>query len=375
MCFIIAAKMDSSLLYEIALTKIPNIGDIQARAMVQAIGSAEAVFKTPTRILEKIEGIGKVRANAVKQFTSFKEAEQEIKFIDKHNIQALFFTSEKYPKRLLNCPDSPALLYYKGTGNLNLEKIIAVAGTRNHTIQGQYDCEKLIHELSEYAVTIVSGLAYGIDTLAHKSALANKLPTIGVLAHGLHTIYPSINTCLSKEMQKEGGLLTEFSFSAKPDKQNFPKRNRITAGICDALVVVESGSKGGSLITADIANSYHKDVFAFPGRTNDVKSEGCNELIKSHKAQLITSAKDIANLMRWETKQQNEKPTQLKLFENLNDLEKTIVELLLTEKMAHIDTIAFKCQHNSNELASALLNLEMMEKIIALPGKMFRLVK
>jgi DNA processing protein len=367
--------MDSNLLFEIALTKIPTIGDIQAKAMVQVLGSAEAVFKTPARMLEKIEGIGKVRADAIKRFRLFKEAEQEIKFINKNNIQALFFTSENYPKRLLNCADSPIMLYYKGVANLNNNRIISVAGTRNHTHQGQYDCEKLIKELSEFDLTIVSGLAYGIDTVAHKSALANNLPTIGVLAHGLQTLYPSVNEPLSKEMLKQGGLLTEFSFTEKPDKQNFPKRNRITAGICDALVVVESGIKGGSLITAEIANSYHRDVFAFPGRTNDSKSEGCNELIKSHKAQLITSAKDIVNLMRWENYRQTEKPTQLALFENLNDLEKKIVELLCNEKTAHVDTITDKCKCNSNEIAGALLSLEMMEKITALPGKMYRLTR
>jgi len=367
--------MDSNLLFEIALTKIPNIGDVQAKAMVQMLGSAEAVFKTTASKLEKIEGIGKVRADAVKRFRLFKEVEQEIKFINKNNIKALFFTSENYPKRLLNCTDSPIMLYYKGVANLNADKIISIAGTRNHTHQGQYDCEKLIKDLSEFDVTIVSGLAYGIDTVAHKSALANNLPTIGVLAHGLHTLYPSVNEPLSKEMLKQGGLLTEFSSTEKPDKQNFPKRNRITAGICDALVVVESGIKGGSLITAEIANSYHRDVFAFPGRTNDNKSEGCNELIKSHKAQLITSAKDLVNLMRWENNRQTEKPTQLTLFENLNDLEKKIVELLCTEKTAHVDAISDWCKYNSNEIAGALLNLEMMEKITALPGKIFRLAR
>jgi DNA processing protein len=367
--------MDNDLFYQIALTKVPHIGDVQAKILVQILGSPGNVFNTASRFLEKIEGIGKIRANAIKNFKSFKQVEQEIRFITKNNIQPLFFTSEEYPKRLLNCADSPVLLYFKGNTDLNHEKIISIAGTRNHSDYGQSTCEELIEALSDYSITVVSGLAYGIDTIAHKTALANKQHTIAVLAHGLHTIYPNVNFNLAKEMEKEGGLLTEFCSTNKPDKQNFPRRNRITAGMCDALVIVESGAKGGSLITADIANSYHKDVFAFPGRAYDLKSEGCNQLIKSNKAQLITSAKDILKMMGWEHHRKTEKSTQLKLFANLTDIEKKIVDLLFIEKTAHIDTLKLKCKLSSNEIAGALLDLELSGKINALPGKMFRLSK
>ena len=365
--------MDKDLLFQIALTKVPNIGDIHSKTLVQLLGSAEAVFNCSIRSLEKIEGIGKVRANCIKSFTAFTQIESEISFIERNNIQPIFFTSKNYPQKLLHCIDSPIMLYFKGNGNLNDEKIISIAGTRNHSTYGSLVCEKLIAELSSYSITIVSGLAYGIDTIAHKAALDNKLPTIAVLAHGLHTIYPSINYKLSREIEQQGGLLTEFCSKSKPDKQNFPRRNRITAGICDALIIVESGPKGGSLITANIANSYNKDVFAFPGRSIDNKSEGCNELIKSHKAQLITSGDDLVKMMGWQKNNISNKTAQLNLFSNLNDNEKKIVSILSAEQITDIDTLKFKSELSNHVIAGALLDLELSGKIVALPGKRFKL--
>src|SRR6218665_3132118 len=263
--------MKEDLLYRIALTRIPHIGDVHAKALVQIFGTARDVLQAPKKQLESIEGIGSVRAASIKKFTDFISCEKEIAFIEKHKIETLFITDENYPRRLLNCYDSPTLLYYRGTANLNTDKIISIVGTRTHSDYGKAICEKLVEELNDKNILIVSGLAFGIDTLAHKASLKNELQTVGVLAHGLDKIYPSQNKSLAAQMTTFGGLLTDFAKDTNPDKQNFPRRNRIVAGLCDALVVIESNLKGGSLITAELANSYNKDVFAFPGRSIDAK--------------------------------------------------------------------------------------------------------
>ena len=285
--------MYPDLLYQIALTLVPNIGDVHAKALINIYGDAQSVFKAKQKDLEKIEGIGTVRANSIKSFVNFDSSEEEIKFIEKYKITPLFITDENYPKRLLNCYDSPALLYYRGNADLNTSKIVSVVGTRDHSDYGKLVCEKLVKELSEENILIVSGLAFGIDTIAHKAALKNDLSTVGVVAHGLDRIYPTQNKALAKQMTEQGGLLTDFISNTDPNKQNFPRRNRIVAGMCDALVVVESSKKGGSLITAELGNGYNKDVFAIPGRSTDPKSEGCNYLIKNNKALLITCADDL----------------------------------------------------------------------------------
>ena len=280
--------MTNDLLYQIALTLVPNIGDVHAKILATHFGDASSIFNAKKKELESIEGIGTVRASAIKSFNNFASCEKEMEFIEQYKITPLFITDKDYPKRLLNCYDSPALLFYKGNTDLNISKIISVVGTRNNNDYGKAACEKLIDDLSNENILIVSGLAFGIDTIAHKTAVKNNLPTIGVLAHGLDRIYPPQNKTLAKQMVENGGLLTEFLSNTIPDKQNFPKRNRIVAGMCDAVIVIESSKKGGSLITAELGNSYNKDVFAIPGRIYDSKSEGCNYLIKNNKASLIT---------------------------------------------------------------------------------------
>lgn len=364
--------MANSLLYQIALTLVPNIGDIHAKALIHYFGDAEAVFKAPKKQLEALEGIGTIRAKSIKDFTDFTNCENEIKFIEKYKISPLFITDKNYPQRLLNCYDSPLILFYRGNADLNTSKIISIVGTRSNSEYGKKVCEKLIEDLAELNVLVVSGLAFGVDTLAHKAALKNNLATVGVLAHGLDRIYPTQNKTLAKQMTEQGGLLTDFLSNTNPDRQNFPKRNRIVAGMCDALIVIESGIKGGSLITAELANSYNKDVFAIPGKTTDTKSEGCNYLIKQNKASLITGANDLVEMMNWKPKEKKPKK-QRELFIELTADEKIIADILQQHEHIHIDELYFKSGLSSSAAAQALLMLEMQGVVLSLPGKIYKM--
>ena len=364
--------MQSDLLYQIALTLVPNIGDVRAKALIETFGDAASIFKTPKKHLEAIDGIGTIAANSIKDFTDFKVCEDEINFIVKNKITPLFISDEQYPQRLLNCYDSPTLLYYKGNADLNTTKIVSVVGTRNNSDYGKTVCENLMQDLSDHNVLVISGLAFGIDSIAHKAALKNKLKTVGVVAHGLDKIYPAQNKSLAKEMLSQGGLLTDFMSGTNPDRQNFPRRNRIVAGICDALVVVESSKKGGSLITAELANNYNKDVFAVPGRVNDLRSEGCNYLIKNNKSLLITSADDLLHIMNWKDEPKKIKK-QRELFIELTPDEKIITDILAQQESIQIDQLYFKSGLSSSAVANALLMLEMQGVVSMLPGKVFKL--
>ncbi len=365
--------MTNELLYQIALTLIPNIGPVQAKILLQQYEPAD-IFKAKKSALEKIEGIGTVRAASIKAFVDFSIAEHEIAFIEKYKIKPLFIGSNEYPKRLLNCYDSPTLLYYRGAADLNSEKIISIIGTRNHTDYGKQITEQLIEELIEQNIMVISGLAYGIDAIAHKAALKNNLKTIGVLAHGLDQVYPSQHTNLAKDMIKAGGgLLTEFRSKTKPDKHNFPIRNRIVAGICDATIVAETGIKGGSMITAELANNYNKDVFAFPGRTNDSKSAGCNYLIKNNKAVLLTDAQELIELMNWEPRKKPVVKKQKELFIELSPEEKLVIDILKEKESVHIDEINLKSGLSSSSVAAAILNLELQNVVLSLPGKLYQI--
>jgi len=365
--------MQKELLYQIALTLIPNIGDVNAKALVNHFGSAEAIFSASKKVLDEIEGIGSIRAASIRNFKDFSRAEDEIAFIKKYKITPLFLTDKNYPQRLLNCYDSPPMLFYKGSADLNTAKMIAIVGTRSHDDYGKKICEKLIEELVNEDVIIVSGLAFGIDSIAHKASLKNNIPTIGVLAHGLDRVYPSQNATIAKQMISCGGLLTEFKSNTKPDKQNFPGRNRIVAGMTDATIVIESGIKGGSLITAELANGYNKDVFAFPGRVDDSKSEGCNYLIKSNKAALITCANDLLEIMGWKKSKKIPLKKQRELFIEFTSEEKIIVDILQMQEQMQIDELYFKSKLSSSEVAKALLMLEMQGIVSSLPGKIYKM--
>jgi len=366
--------LSNDFIYQISLTLIPNIGDIHAKALINHFGNAGAIFKAKKKELEEIEGIGSVRARSIKEFENFNLAEEEIAFIQKYKITALFITDKNYPQRLLNCYDSPVILYYKGNADLNSSKIVAIVGTRNNNEYGKSVCKKLVEDLAEQNILIVSGLAFGIDSIAHKSALKNNLKTVAVLGHGLDRIYPTQNKSLAKQMIEQGGLLTDFRSKTNPDKQNFPKRNRIVAGISDAIIIIETGIKGGSLITAELGNGYNKDVFAIPGRTNDTKSEGCNYLIKNNKACLITSADDLLENMSWKEQKKPSAKKQRELFIELTDDEKIIVNILQQQEQIHIDELYIKSGLSSSAVASALLTLEMQGVVNSLPGKIYRMV-
>lgn len=366
--------MTNDLLYQIALTRVPNIGDVHARALVEHYGDAASVFTAKRKELENLEGIGIVRANNIKSFSAFGACEDEIKFIAQYKVQPLFITSDDYPQRLLNCYDCPVLIYFRGNANLNCSRIISIVGTRNNTDYGKAACERLLEDLTRQDILVVSGLAFGIDTIAHKAALRNGLPTVGVLAHGLDRIYPSQNRSLAKQMAEQGGLLTEFPSNTIPDKQNFPKRNRIVAGMCDAIVVVETTRKGGSMITAELGNGYNKDVFAFPGRITDPKSDGCNYLVKSNKASLISSAADLLEIMNWKVEQQPLQTKQRELFIDLSADERVILDLLASRDGIQIDKLYFKSGLSSSAMAAALLMLEMHGLVKSLPGKIYQLL-
>lgn len=365
--------MHTERLYQLALTLVPNIGDVHAKTLVQQLGDAASVFKAKQTVLEKIEGIGEIRAKSIKAFTDFHLAEKELQFIEKYKIRTLFLTDEAYPKRLLNCYDSPTLLFYKGSADLNASKIIAVVGTRNNTDYGKAFTEKLMHDLAEQNITVISGLAFGIDATAHKAAMKNGLPTIGVVGHGLSKIYPSQHAELAKEMIAEGGgILTEFFHDVKPDKHNFPLRNRIVAGISDCTIVVETAVKGGSMITAKLADAYNRDVFAVPGKTTDKLSAGCNHLIKYSKAILLTDAGELLDVMGWKEKKTSAKK-QRELFVELTPEEENIYRLLQERPSVHIDEINLASGLSSSTVAAAVLNLELQGIVQSQPGKMYKL--
>lgn len=365
--------MNGDLLYQVALTLVPNIGCVQAKTLLESFGSAENIFKARKKDLGAIENIGLVKASSIKSFDDFEQAEKELRFIEKYKIEILCLTDQNYPRRLLNCYDSPTVLYYRGNADLNASKIISVIGTRNNTEYGKQVTEKLINELKELNILIVSGLAYGIDAIAHKSALQNGLDTVAVLAHGLHTIYPHQHKSLAAEMTNHGGLLTEFRNGEKPDKHNFPKRNRIVAGMADATIVIETALKGGSMITAELANNYNRDVFALPGKTTDSKSAGCNYLIQNNKAGLFTDAKELMECLGWQSKKINKK-IQKELFIELNAEEKIIMNILQQKEITHIDEINFLSNLSSSSIAAAILNLELQNVIAGLPGKMYKIL-
>lgn len=367
-------KSDQQLIYEIGISLLPNIGSINGKKLVAYCGGAEAVFKQKKSHLEKIDGIGQKTTQTILNQSVLSDAEEELKFIRKNEIQSFFFTDKTYPYRLKQADDSPLIIYYKGQDVLNYDRILAVVGTRNITERGKEITDEFIEKLKEAGVLVVSGLAYGVDTRAHKACVKHKIPTVGVVAHGLDRIYPDINSRLAKEMQLAGGILSEFISGTKPDAFNFPRRNRVIAGLADATLVIESGKKGGSLITADIATSYNRDVYAVPGRPGDTYSRGCNFLIKTNRAGLVESAADLLYQLSWDVKKKPEL-IQPQLFLDLNADEQLIVDLLYEKKQAAIDMIMTQTKLPSSKLASTLLNLEFEGVIKCLPGKIYQLIR
>lgn len=364
--------MSEALIYQIALTQIPGIGDVLARNLVSYCGGVEEVFKQKKSKLLQIPGIGEKLADSIVHFNQFKQAENELKFVEKHQIETRFYLDKNYPKRLKHLPDAPVMLYSLGNANLDAEKIVAIVGTRKASDYGKAFTEELVELLKPTGALILSGLALGIDVAAHRSAVKHGLSTVGVMAHGLDRIYPHQHKTIAKQMLEHGGLLTEFPSGTNPDRENFPKRNRIVAGLCDVLIVVETGVKGGAMITAEIANSYNKEIMAVPGRLSDDYSFGCNALIKLNKASIITMADDVMQAMGWES-EANQPKIQQELIFNLSPQEEQIVNFIRNKTKAGIDDIAFALQIDSGNLSLTLLDLEFRGVIRQLPGKFFEL--
>lgn len=361
-------------LLQIALTKIKGIGPKNARNLLAHCGSMEEIFKAKKKQLLAIPNIGQVTVDAILSKEYLQQAEEELYFIEKNNIQLRWITDDDYPRRLLQCEDAPLLLYYKGSVDLNPKHCISIVGTRNATAYGRKIGDELVKTLSHLAGTqIISGLAYGIDIHAHRLALKHHIPTIGILGHGFDQLYPAAHKSTAEEMIEHGGLITEFSSQTKLDRTNFPTRNRIIAGLSDVTVVIEAAKKGGALITAEIANSYNRDVCAFPGAIDQTYSAGCNYLIKTHRAHLIQNGEDLIQLMGWAQRPRPGGGKQLNLLPpQLRPEEKMIHQFLEDKKQAGIDEIALQLNWPMSKLASTLLEMEINEYIIALPGKQYK---
>lgn len=365
-------KEHNELIYRLALHFVPGIGSIKYKKLLENFGNATEVFRQNTKALKKTESISDINAQAIKHFADFDTIHALLEAHDKKGIEVVFFDEDKYPQKLIHCIDSPPFLFYKGNTNFNAEKIISIVGTRNCTEYGKKICEEIVSDLKAYNVTIVSGLAMGIDVIAHKACIKNEMPTIAILAHGLGSVYPVAHKSIAESITENGAIVSEYVHNVKAETGFFPMRNRIVAGISDATIVIETQKKGGSMITAELALGYNKDVFAVPGRIKDSKSEGCNYLIQSQKAQLITSAADIAHQLCWD-KNFVTKPKQLELFIELSLDEKNVYDILQIKDKIHIDELTFLSNLNASKVAGVLLNLEMQGIIKSLPGKMITL--
>lgn len=365
------------LLYQIALTQISGVGDVLARNLLDEIGDVEEIFRSSRKSLLSIKGFSSKLADKILDPEVLRKAETELAFVQKNNLKTYFINDTDYPQRLRECYDAPILLYFKGNADLNSNRIISIVGTRNATNYGNEFCDTFLRELADTHpdTLIVSGLAYGIDIQAHRCALKHGYQTIGILAHGLDRIYPSSHRQTAVDMIEHGGLLTEFTSNTEPEKYNFVRRNRIVAGMADAIIVVESNEKGGSLITAEIGNSYCRDVFATPGRLNDPKSAGCNKLIANHKADLFLSTSHFIEQMGWDEKNSKGKkqPKQTELFLNLSDEEQKVIDIVTENNPIHVDQLASKAEIPAHQLFSVLLEMELSGLIKNMPGNMYSL--
>jgi DNA processing protein len=368
-------SVDESFLSLLAISFLPGIGPVLARQLISYCGSPEAVFRTKRHLLERIPGIGRERAATILRSNVRQQADRELAFILRNEIKLLPYFDKCYPQRLRPFDDAPLLLYVKGNGELNAERTLAIVGTRFMTDNGRSLTERLIQELLPYKVTVISGLAYGVDITAHRESLRVGLPTFGVVAHGLDRLYPSAHQQIAEKMLEHGGIISEFPAGVKPDRDNFPARNRIVAGMTDATIVVESAEKGGALITAEFANDYNKDVFAFPGRPDDRYSRGCNKLIGLHKAQLIENAEQLAACMNWKLSESGAagRQTQLQLPMECSPQEEKLLRYLQNSGNVHLDQIAWECSEPVSKVSALLLQLEFKGLVKTGPGKMFKL--
>jgi len=365
---------ENELIALLRLQRIPNIGDVIAKKLLDRCGVATAIFEEKKQHLLKIEGIGTVTLSGLNDKEHLEAAEAEYQFIKANDIEYSYFLDDNYPNRLKHCIDAPILLFQSGNINLTDKKIVSVVGTRNITSYGQAFCEQFIEDIAPLNPIIVSGFAYGVDITIQRAAMEKGLQTIGCLAHGLNQIYPKVHKKYVAPIDKNGGFITEFWSSSYPERENFLKRNRIIAGLSEATIVVESAEKGGSLVTADIAHSYNRDVFAVPGRSTDKYSLGCNNLIKQQKAQILTSAADLVYLLGWEIKENKKPIVQKQLFVELDETEKSIYQYLQLNGKQVLDTVALACNLPIFKVSATLLNMEMKGVIRPLPGKLFEVI-
>jgi DNA processing protein len=361
------------LFYVLALLKVDGVGDILAKKLLTHCGSAQSVFETKSSKLSSIDGVGTYLLRNLKDKKAFRLAEAEFQFIQNNRIDFVAFDDENYPERLKHCVDGPVLLFTSGNIDLKNRKIISIVGTRQITSYGADFTRNLIADLAPLNPIIVSGFAYGVDITAHLAAMEHNLQTIGVVAHGLNQIYPAKHKRHVSRMEQNGGFMTEFWSDSFPAPQNFVQRNRIVAGLSEATIVVESADKGGSLITANMANDYNRDVFAVPGRTSDKYSQGCNNLIKSQRANLLTSAADLIYMLNWDLETEG-KTVQKQLFVSLDVSEQKVYDFLLQKGKELLDSIALQCDLPIHKLSGILLNMELKGVVRPLPGKLFEAV-
>ncbi len=364
---------ETELYYLLALQKVEGVGDIVAKKLLTHCGDAATIFNTKSSQLASIDGIGSVLLSKLKNKSIFAKADLELKYILNNKISVSYFQDNHYPERLKHCIYGPILLFSSGTIDLNNRKIISIVGTRKITSYGAEFCKSLISELAPLNPIIISGFAYGVDIVAHQTAIENDLQTIGIVAHGLDQIYPSSHKKYVSKMEQNGGFMTEFWSGTNPEKENFVKRNRIVAGISEATIVIESAIKGGSLITANLANDYNRDVFAVPGRTSDKFSLGCNNLIKTQKANLLTSAADLVYILNWDI-ENTSRSVQKKLFVTLENDEQKIYDYLLKSGKEMMDIIALECDFPIYKISGILLNMELKGVVRPLPGKLFEAI-
>lgn len=365
---------NDELFYYLALQSVEGIGPVNARKLLNHFGSAELIFKEKQINDITFKGSGKKLNDRLRNPRIFEKAKKEILFLERHKLKAIGFKDEDYPERLKNCADAPILLFKKGNFDVNRRKVISVVGTRLMTNYGANFLKEFIAGIRQYDPVVVSGLAYGIDIYAHKECLKNEISTIGVLGHGLDRVYPKIHTRITDQMLEKGGLLTEFTSGTVPEKMNFVKRNRIIAGVSEATIVVESANKGGSLITAQLASSYHRDVFAVPGKTTDRFSRGCNMLIKSNKAAMITDAKDLEYVLGWEPKTLRKTVVQKKLFIELEENEKQVLNQLISSDKKLLDQLVKETGYSVHKTIGLLLQLELKGLVKSFPGKKYKAI-
>jgi DNA processing protein len=362
----------SSKLLQLSLHLTAGLGSVLIRQLIAHFGSAENVFAANLKNLLRVPGIGSNVARQIIDKTGLKAAEVELLNLEKHKSRAIFYTDADYPKRLKSLYDAPILLYWKGNSDFNEGSFVGIVGTRKATDYGRSVTEEIVQGLASKGITVISGLAYGIDIIAHRACLKANVPTIGVMATGLDTIYPSTHAKTSQEIQENGGILTENRFGTKPDAVRFPARNRIIAGMSDAVIIVEAAEKGGALITAEYANNYNRDVFAVPGNLHNSFSMGCNKLIQENKAQIFTGVENLLDTMRWlPTTPSDKKIVDLATSLHFTQEESQIIALLKQQGETHIDDLSWHSQIHHSKLATLLLNLEFQGYLRSLPGKRY----